>query len=32
MFMLYMPNHYQTRAARTFIDFILERSRANRTA
>ncbi|HEY8027385.1 MAG TPA: LysR substrate-binding domain-containing protein [Burkholderiaceae bacterium] len=32
MFMLYMPNHYQTRAARTFIDFILERSRANRAA
>jgi len=32
MFMLYMPNHYQTKAARTFIDFILERSRANRTA
>ncbi len=32
MFMLYMPNHYQTKAARTLIDFILERSRANRTA
>lgn len=28
MFMLYMPNRYQTRAARTFIDFLLERSRA----
>lgn len=28
MFMLYMPNRYQTRAARTFIDFVLERSRA----
>jgi len=26
MFLLYMPNRYQTRAARTFIDFILERS------
>lgn len=31
MFMLYMPNHFQTRAARTFIDYILERSRASRT-
>ena len=27
MFMLYMPNRYQTRAAATFIDFILERTR-----
>jgi DNA-binding transcriptional LysR family regulator len=32
LFMLYMPNHYQTRAARTLIDFVLERSRAGRTA
>ncbi|MDR3483137.1 MAG: LysR family transcriptional regulator [Burkholderiaceae bacterium] len=28
MYMLYMPNRYQTRAARTFIDFILERAHA----
>jgi len=28
MFMLYMPNRQHTRAARTFIDFILERARA----
>jgi DNA-binding transcriptional LysR family regulator len=28
MFMLYMPNRQHTRATRTFIDFILERSRA----
>jgi DNA-binding transcriptional LysR family regulator len=27
MFMLYMPNRYQTRAAATFIDFILGRAR-----
>ncbi|HEX7645651.1 MAG TPA: LysR family transcriptional regulator [Burkholderiaceae bacterium] len=27
MYMLYMPNRYQTRAAQTFIEFILERSR-----
>ena len=27
MFMLYMPNRQHTRATRTFIDFILERSR-----
>lgn len=27
MFMLYMPNRYQTRAAATFIDFMLERAR-----
>lgn len=26
MFMLYMPNRHQTRAARTFIDFILARA------
>jgi DNA-binding transcriptional LysR family regulator len=26
MFLLYMPNRYQTRAARTFIDFVLERA------
>ena len=32
MFMLYMPNHYQTRAARTFIDFILERANAAHSA
>ena len=32
MFMLYMPNHYQTRAARTFIDFILERARSAQVA
>lgn len=31
MFMLYMPNRYQTRAARTFIDFILKRAQAART-
>ena len=30
MYMLYMPNRYQTRAARTFIDFILERAHAAR--
>jgi len=28
MFMLYMPNRYQTRAARTLIDFVLDRARA----
>jgi len=28
MVMLYMPNRYQTKAAQTFIEFILERSRA----
>jgi DNA-binding transcriptional LysR family regulator len=27
MYMLYMPNRHQTRAASTFIDFILERAR-----
>ena len=26
MFMLYMPNRHHTRAASTFIDFILERA------
>jgi DNA-binding transcriptional LysR family regulator len=30
MFLLTMPNRYQTRAARTFIDFILERAQAAR--
>ena len=29
--MLYMPNRYQTRAAATFIDFILERARGGGT-
>jgi DNA-binding transcriptional LysR family regulator len=29
MFMLYMPNRQHTRASRTFIEFILERARAN---
>ena len=29
MFLLYMPNRYQTRAARTFIDFIVERAQAS---
>lgn len=28
MFMLYMPNRHHTRAASTFIDFILERAKA----
>jgi DNA-binding transcriptional LysR family regulator len=28
MFMLYMPNRHHTRAASTFIDYILERARA----
>jgi hypothetical protein len=28
MFMLYMPNRHQTRAASTFIEFILARARA----
>ncbi len=28
LFMLYMPNRYHTRAASTFIDFILERARS----
>lgn len=28
MFMLYMPDRHKTRAARTFIDFILEKSRS----
>ncbi|MEB0138804.1 MULTISPECIES: LysR family transcriptional regulator [unclassified Undibacterium] len=27
LFMLYMPNRYQTKAAHTFIDFMLERAR-----
>ncbi|WP_137894752.1 LysR family transcriptional regulator [Ramlibacter sp. 2FC] len=26
MFMLYMPNRYQTRAARSFIDFVLDKA------
>jgi DNA-binding transcriptional LysR family regulator len=30
MFLLTMPNRYQTKAARTFIDFILERAQAAR--
>ncbi len=30
MFMLYMPNRYQTRAARTFIDFVLAKAQAAR--
>jgi DNA-binding transcriptional LysR family regulator len=30
MYMLYMPNRHHTRAASTFIDFILEQARANR--
>jgi DNA-binding transcriptional LysR family regulator len=30
MFLLFMPNRYQTRAARTFIDFILERAQQAR--
>ena len=29
MFMLYMPNRHQTRAARTLIDFLIERARAD---
>jgi DNA-binding transcriptional LysR family regulator len=29
MYMLYMPNRYQTRAAQTFIEFVLERARAD---
>jgi DNA-binding transcriptional LysR family regulator len=29
MFMLYMPNRHQTRAAATFIDFMLERARGS---
>jgi DNA-binding transcriptional LysR family regulator len=28
MYMLYMPNRYQTKAAQSFIEFILERARA----
>lgn len=28
MYMLYMPNRYQTKAAQTFIEFLLERARA----
>jgi DNA-binding transcriptional LysR family regulator len=31
MFMLYMPNRQHTRAARTFIDFVLERARGRET-
>lgn len=31
MFMLYLPNRHHTRAASTFIDFILERARAEQT-
>ncbi|CAM2152468.1 LysR family transcriptional regulator [Pararobbsia alpina] len=32
MYMLYMPNRHHTRAASTFIDFVLERSRTAATA
>ncbi len=28
MFMLYMPNRHHTRAARTFIEYIVERAKA----
>jgi DNA-binding transcriptional LysR family regulator len=31
MFMLYMPDRHQTRAANKFIEFMLERARAART-
>jgi len=31
MFMLYMPNRHQTRAARTFIDFVLAKASAARS-
>jgi DNA-binding transcriptional LysR family regulator len=30
LFMLYMPNRHHTRAASTFIEFVLERARAER--
>lgn len=32
MFMLYMPNRQHTRAARTFIDFVMERTAGSRGA
>jgi DNA-binding transcriptional LysR family regulator len=32
MYMLYMPNRYQTKAAQTFIEFLLERARADAPA
>lgn len=31
MYMLYMPNRHHTRAASTFIEFMLERARAAST-